>query len=81
MYKVISVFEILGADEGRNVSGVAKTLECVRQNCVVPEGTQVDFPLYPGLTPWAKTNSAPAGLIFSHSIHRGKRNIALTQTL
>ena len=25
--------------------------------------------------------SAPAGLIFSYSIHRGKRNIVLTQTL
>ena len=33
------------------------------------------------LTPWANSNSAPAGLVFSHSIHRGKRNIALTHTL
>jgi hypothetical protein len=51
------------------------------ENLCRPYGARVVFPLYPGLTPWANTNSAPAGLIFSHSIHRGKRNMVLTHSL
>ena len=40
------------------------------QNCAVPEGTRYFFPPYPGLTPWAKFNSAPAGLGSAQSFHR-----------
>src|ERR1035437_1443909 len=55
-------------------------------NCVVPEGTRYFFSFHPGLTPWAKINSAPppphfaqkrrelgtpaAGLDFAQSFHR-----------
>src|SRR5271167_3747580 len=35
-------------------TGIDTGLKRLSENCAVPEGTQVNFPLYPGLAPWAK---------------------------
>ncbi len=67
---------------GLRLSGwVVPALKNLCKKLCRPYGAGVNFPLYPGLTPWANTNSAPAGLIFSHSIHRGERNQVLTHNL
>jgi len=33
------------------------------ESCAVPEGTRVNFPAYPGLTPWANFSSAASRLV------------------
>jgi len=53
----------------------------VCEDCAVPEGTRYFFQLYSGLTPWAKSNSTPAGLDFEQSFHRGNSKRVLTQAL
>ncbi len=63
------------------------SLRCIRSSLrrstapFVLEGTHRCFSLYPGLTPWAKINSAAAGLDFALLLHRADSERVHTSSL